>query len=86
MAYDFNLFNNQCAGCGKVIKSYATSRSGDLPTVFCDSVCETNYQNKKRMYQKPITHTYDKRFQVKEPIHIFRGDEYMFDATTGEAV
>lgn len=43
-----SLFTNHCAGCGKRIDSFATDRSGTLPTVFCNGVCETEYRNRKK--------------------------------------
>lgn len=44
------MFTNYCAGgCGKIVGSYALNKQGDLPTLFCGGVCQTRYNQEKRM-------------------------------------
>jgi hypothetical protein len=79
----FNLFKTKCAGgCGKIIKTFATSRSGDLPNRFCGGVCETTYKNQQRFYKKTVTRKYDNFFNEKKPTHV--DTTYNYDVTTGE--
>lgn len=42
------LFTTQCAECGKDVKVYGRTKDGTLPLAFCNKVCETNYNYKKR--------------------------------------
>lgn len=80
----FRLFVNHCGGCDKRIDSYAIGRSGQLPQVFCDRVCETTYRNKKRFDQKPITHDYDKFFSERKPFTLPSSGKY--NITTGKEI
>lgn len=63
------LFRNHCAGCGKPIGTPAISRRGDLPTVYCDGVCETIAKRKERMYKGQVNsdRTIPKRVDIKFP-------------------
>lgn len=49
------LFKNHCANCRTRIDSYGTNRTGGLPVVFCGGVCQTAYnQNKKMVDNKKL--------------------------------
>lgn len=43
------LFQNYCSGCGKSIPTFAIDRSGNVPLVFCSSVCRTDYDREAKM-------------------------------------
>lgn len=43
------LFDNYCSACGKLIPTYAIDRSGNVPKVYCNSVCETEFSKASKM-------------------------------------
>jgi len=46
------MFETNCAYCGKVMYAYAKSKTGELFTVYCSKVCESNAKHEKRFIDK----------------------------------
>lgn len=44
------MFKNKCAYCKTPISTLALDRSGALPKVFCDRVCESNFKNRDKFH------------------------------------
>ena len=39
------MVETQCPNCGKTQYTYIRGMRGEIPAVFCDKVCETEYKN-----------------------------------------
>lgn len=42
---DTKVKKTKCANCGKVMFTYMTDQQGNIPTVFCDNLCESEFKN-----------------------------------------
>jgi hypothetical protein len=69
-----DLFKNHCAGCHKDIATPAINRSGKVPTVYCNRVCETTYKDREKF------HVTDHRYKTSGPaVDSMTTDEWMME-------
>jgi len=42
------MYTTKCAGCGKILFTFAQNKRGDLPKVYCSKICESAANYKER--------------------------------------
>ncbi len=60
------LFDNYCSGCGKFIPTFAIDRQGNVPKVFCNSVCRTDFDNEDRLQHLKVIVPFKKSVSAEE--------------------